>query len=511
MLMKKLKGVTALFCALTLTAAVLSGCSTIKNPAPSEPSKAAQTSVPQKPFRITIMAPMVNTEPTREDNEAFKKVQEYTNTQLEVTWVPSAAYRDKVSTALASGDLPMILTVTDYKFPSLISYIRSGGCWEIGPYIKDFPNLNKYINKDVFNNVSVDGKNHQLFRTRDIAGDGMIFRKDWLEALEIKEPKTLDEFYEMIKAFAAKDPDKNGKSDTLGLTEDKDMRGFKILLAWHGGPNAWEEKSGKLVPDFMTKEFLDTMKFYKRMYTEKIMNQDFAIATRAQKDDNLSKGKAGVVLTGLDQYTRYGDVVKLFPSAKLDLLNTIKGPKGERIMAEAGYTGVFVYPKISVKTEDDLKQILSFYEKCYDPKVSNIFKWGLEGKHYTVENGKAVQTDEQIKLFAAEVNPIRQIKNTKDETALPAGKLTPLDQKKIDLIEKNSNIAVFNPTEPFISNTYTEKGTDLIKLINDARIKYIMGEIDDTAWNKVLEQWTKNGGDKVIHEYEAELSKANKK
>ena len=38
-----------------------------------------------------------------------------------------------------------------------------------------------------------------------------IVRKDWLDELNLPEPATLDDYYNVLKAFTEQDPDGNGK------------------------------------------------------------------------------------------------------------------------------------------------------------------------------------------------------------------------------------------------------------------------------------------------------------
>ena len=44
-----------------------------------------------------------------------------------------------------------------------------------------------------------------------------------------------------------------------------------------------------------------------------------------------------------------------------------------------------------------------------DPEIINLFEWGIEGKHYTMKDGKPARTSDQEELYSLEVNPIMQI------------------------------------------------------------------------------------------------------
>ena len=44
---------------------------------------------------------------------------------------------------------------------------------------------------------------------------GYYIRKDWLRKLELKEPKTVEELYEVLVAFRDQNPNGNGKKDEI--------------------------------------------------------------------------------------------------------------------------------------------------------------------------------------------------------------------------------------------------------------------------------------------------------
>ena len=72
-----------------------------------------------------------------------------------------------------------------------------------------------------------------------------------------------------------------------------------------------------------------------------------------------------------------------------------------------------------------------------------------------------------------------------------------------------TEIAIGNPFLSFISYTYSERGSELDKIIEDARIKYIMGVIDLAGWEAAVAKWRKDGGDKIIEEYTQAYNEVN--
>jgi putative aldouronate transport system substrate-binding protein len=468
---------------------------------------------PKEPKKISLMMVYYFAEPPKKDNIMVQKIEEMTNTKLDITWVPNSAYDNKVNATIASGSLPMVMNVQNNKLSTILSGVRSGMFWEVGPLLKDYPNLKGLYNEQTTYNASIDGKLYGMPHQRPLGLQMLLYRKDWLDNLGMKPPETIDDVYQMAKAFTEKDPDKNGKKDTYGLVEFMpkllSQQGFGNALAWFGAPNGYGVKDGKLYPDFTTDEYLEAMKFYRKMFSEKLMNQDFAAIQQGQAWDGIAKEKAGMYPAVVAHATipNWTALYQANPNAKLDFVTRIKGPKGERVFASNGFNGMYMFPKSSIKTEAELKDTLEFINKLSDPKLEQLLVNGIEGRHYKMENGKPVRLDQ--KLYDDEVTSVIELLITDWKPKLMTG--SPMDEKVNKTYVENSSIAVANPTLPLVSNTQIEKGSELDKLVNDARVKYIYGEVDDAGWKKAIDQWRSNGGDKVIEEYNAEYAKFTKK
>lgn len=482
-----------------------------QQPAASAPagSQAPAQPAAEPPFVITMMNKAVLAEPAREDDPILVALEKLTNTDLKIQWVPTGTYDEKLNATVASGQLPMVILVNP-KQPLVVNAMRAGQFWEVGPYLKDYPNLDKVMNKQVLKNLSVDGKVYTVFRARSLVGDGMIYRTDWLNKLGLKPPTTLDEMYQVIKAFAQNDPDGNGQNDTLGLAEEKSVRGFKLILAASGGGNVWEVKDNQIVPVHESSAYVDAMNWYKRLYQEKLINQDFAITERVQNIDNGNKGLFGFRLGDNDFITRHAELFKINPQAELDTSSLLKGAGGTKLLMDNGYGDAFLIPKQTVKNEADLKKILAFFDKMSTQEGQNIFEWGIEGVHYSIKGGKAERTPEQSSKYTTEVIHLQQAMQVADGSGAMEGavdKYTAKYKAAKKAAADTPDIFVVNPAAAYSSTTWTQKSSQLDKIINDARIKYIMGELNEAGWKAALDNWRKSGGDAVLSEFTQEYQK----
>ncbi|CAM3840584.1 extracellular solute-binding protein [Cohnella lubricantis] len=477
----------------------------------SASASAAPSASNQEPLDLSIMLPIFKTNYPKDDGPVTTEIEKKTNTNIHLQWVPNASYEDKFNITLASGKLPDIIYVPSVKVPSFVNAVKSGAFWEVGSYLKDYKYLSQ-SNEVILNNSSIDGKTYGIYRGRALGRNGINYRKDWLEAVGLQPPKTIDDFYNMLKAFKEQDPDKDGKDDTYGMVLVKWTgswaSGFDIMKLWFGAPNKWGVVDGKLVPEHQTPEYLEALKFMKKLYDEKLINQDFAVFDSAKWNDPVVNGEAGVIVDVTDNAARLDDKIhqalaqegKDDPSVHyVDNMIGVTGDHGLRALPTSGFAGVLAIPKSSVKTEDELKRVLQFLDQMNEPELQSLAGFGIEGKHYTLEDGAAVPSKDTA-LLESEVEGLNQMLPFIPEDQGIKVKQTPLRLQTAKLQKEAEQYVVANPAEPFISTVYSQKGQQLDNIINDARIKFIVGQIDEAELLEAFETWKKTGGDDLVKE-----------
>ncbi|WP_456276439.1 extracellular solute-binding protein [Bacillus sp. AK128] len=439
----------------------------------------------------------------------IKEIEKRTNTKLDMIWVPDAIKEDRLNMAFASGKLPKIVTLTDLKASSVQHSLRSGMFWELGPYLKDYPNL-KEMNEIILNNISVEGKVYGIYRERPISRQGVVIRTDWLRNLGLSMPTSINELYEVARAFTYHDPDGNGMDDTIGFTDRNDLTYgiFKTLASYMGTPNEWGVINNQIIPDFETEPYWNTMHFMKTLYDEKLMNQDFTITSKKQQQDLFVTGKAGIYIGNMvDGIYMRNEAVKLNPSFEMDFTNRIKGPDGKlNVWAIGGQNGMFAIPKTSVKTEEELKKILAFLDRMAEEDIVSLLEIGIEGIHHIKkDDGTYEMLAENKELYERDVKPLLTLKSIGNQELL--NKNEPLRMKFDTLVKDNETFAVMNPTEGLFSPTYTEYGSEIRKIIDNATFHFIIGEMNEEEFHSEIRRWRENGGNQIIEEFNEELVK----
>lgn len=459
-----------------------------------------------EPFSFTIMANLHTPEVPNE--KVLERIEEATNTEIEIQWVPDNNYEDRLNTAFATNSLPeAVFLKNQATFIQFRDAMEDEQFWEVGQYLDQFENLSK-LKDNVLDNTRINGNLYTLYQGRPLSRQGIIYRKDWADNLGLEAPTTTDEFMEMARAFTEDDPDGNGENDTFGVTDRSDLiyGAFKTVASWFGTPNEWGEKDGQLLPEFMFDEYKETMEFFREMHENGYINQDFPVTSKTDQQEFFVNGTAGIYVGSMgDVNSLYNDAVAINPDVELDVHNYVEGPHGEfGIWAIPGYGSLMMFPKSSVETEEQLLKLLGFFDQLMTPEVMNYAYWGIEGEHYEVVEDSALPTEDQS-LFDREVKPYQAIEIGEPETNGRYEGYFDYEPKakSEELFKENENYLIENPAVPLYSETFVNDGARLQEIITDATYNYILGQLDEQGFDDAVENWKSQGGDAIIEEFNA--------
>ena len=483
----------------------LTGCSNDRTTTKAENEQASKENGTETGERqkVSVMSLTFNGSPVPDDNVLVKSLEDYVNYDIEWTWILDADYTDKISTMIAGGTLPEIVLLKNLD-SNTIQNCRAGAFWDLTDYLKDYENLSK-INETILNNTMIDGRVYGIPRTRALMRDGIVYRQDWLSNVGLDVPTNLEEFEDVLRAFTFEDPDGNGKDDTWGLVSTKASTSFDEIAIWFGAPNGWgEDENGNLQPMFMTDEYFESMNWLKGLYDEGILNSDFVTLENSGAKDAFKAQQSGVYLGGVDEANAY---YTYFESQNIEAPMTvtaaIETPAGKVAVSTDGFSGMLAISKEKVKTEEDLKRCLTFLDKLNDEYCANLFNYGIEEVDYDKNEDGMVKKKSSGIISLGDNDGFNQIMmNVVEENVYDQEPVNELAGAIMDVQEENEKYLVANPGKPLLrtSETYNSTGAQLDQMIADARIQYIVGELDENGWNQTIESWKQQGGTAVIEE-----------
>lgn len=463
------------------------GTATQSSSSTSEQSKPE----PAEPPVITMMNEVFGEIP-RDDDTLMTALQEATGVDLEVTWVPNNVYMERLNVTMASDGLPQILMFNGNGSPyqsSILASIRTGMFWELDAYLDEFPNLQTF-HPIVAQNAKVDEKLYFIPRPAAVSRMGTVIREDWLTKLGLEPPKNIDEFYNLAKAFKEQDPDGNGQDDTYGIMLYEGFIPHPLFAAFQV-PNNWKEENGAFTKDVETPEYIEALTFVRKMYQEGLINREFAVAARNEARNDLYNHKVGMTIETTDALVPY--YPQQMEKAGAGAVSWIAGPPLGATYRSQGMMGGALIPKSSVKTEEELKVILSYFNTLRDPEVDKELNkiW---------EDMVTGPVEQRVSIEGLE-------KNLVGDSMMFARPGTPNAEGINQRLKEYMDASVGDPSYGLIAPTYLEKGAQLDTIYKDASIRFVLGEIDEAGFKAAVEQWRSTGGDQVRKELEEAYNK----
>ena len=175
------------------------------------------------------------------DQRIVDQFKEKTGITVELEYVASSGYLEKLQLMLASGEYPDAALFPSTTVQAYIDSVNNGIVVELNDYLteKNAPNLMKYTYDTAWEGVKFFGDDRIMAipRTSLIRNEGIAVRADWMKQIGFGEvfdrenhQVTADEFKEIMKRMTFNDPDGNGKNDTVATSCWADDTSRKLQL-----------------------------------------------------------------------------------------------------------------------------------------------------------------------------------------------------------------------------------------------------------------------------------------
>ena len=449
------------------------------------------------PVEITLALNFDGIEPPPLGADAQRRVEEYTNTRLFPTWY--ANWGQVYPAMLASGDLPDIITTSDNALTR--DSMLAGMFWDLNNFLADTNHI-KNLNPVILQNASQDGMLIGTPKVRPLVRRIILYRKDWADNLGIAHPRTVPEFYEMLRAFTYDDPTGTG-ARTYGLATQTDGLSLTFFSFFFDGPNTWDNRNGEFVHEFTTQEFFQGMSFLRRLFAEGIMHPEWATIPRNQQNVVFQDGMIlGGMLNNTNSFLQNGaPLASRMPESDVAGIIHLVSPTGQvRSIGESGNNGFLSIP--STVPEAKARRIMRFLDMLADEEMASLFVWGIEGIHHTVQNGQAVHIPGTEARFVAEVRypwelPFGVVRY---ETFARPGIFNRFNIMQMEIEDEGELYSHTNPTFGLFSQTMAERGSSLDQLRSDAAVRFVNGIINEDQYWAEVTRWRNQGGDQIARE-----------
>ncbi|QQZ61178.1 extracellular solute-binding protein [Paenibacillus sonchi] len=483
------------------------------------------------------------------DNQYTRNIKNNLNIIVDYSFKASPAnYNQKVSLAIASGDLPDAMIVGPVELREMVEADQLADLTEVyqtyaSPVIKRIVDS---TGGEALNSVTFDGKILALPNVQ-LHADGvhlLWIRKDWLDKLHLEPPQTMEELEEVARAFVEQDPDGNNKQDTIGLAgpsstgklyanflhSTNTLYGFDgIFAAYNAYPGYWLEDNGKVVYGSIQPETKEALGELREMYLSGLIDSEMGV--REDPGESIAGGKTGMFFA--PWWAPYGpidDAVRNHPEANWQAYALPLDRSGEYRPHMSTTTSQFVVVRKGYEHPEAAMLILN-----------NLVLGESQGT-FTTERGP---TEYPLRLTYAptdeteyEVKALRQVfAGTKtaadfldkpeykmlqsDISNIGPVKLGPYDKYDIQYWAPGKNRAMWirayalmvggsplvdNEIKGIFSTTYTQTQTmesrwpKLQQLEDETFLKIILGAAPLDAFDQFAEEWNQQGGDEITRE-----------
>lgn len=329
------------------------------------------------------------------DNPVIKKITELTGVTMDFEFTVGDV-NEKVGVMIAGGDYP------DAIFGEAPKFFDAGALIPVEDYMMKYPNTKAHYEPFMAKmKAGFDGEhaytveNYTLYRKAapifTTGGVGFFIQKAVLADSGYKIPKTVDEYFALIEAYAAKNPTING-AKTIG---------FEILC------DGWRDfclrnpaqhllgagNDGDVIVDLNTYtsslyQITDTAKGYYKKLNEEYHKGMIEAETFTQNyDQYLARLSTGAVLGMFDQAWNFGNATNALKAAGLDertyVAVPLTNPGVQDGYLDATSMTISGTGGISVTTAcKDPDRLFEFWDYLLNRDVQDYLQWGVEGKDW---------------------------------------------------------------------------------------------------------------------------------
>ncbi|RIH88468.1 Lipoprotein LipO [Meiothermus luteus] len=440
--------------------------------------------------------------------EVYQILRDKLGINLKFTMLPTGADGDNRLGALAAAnDLPDLFEVR-----SLALFDRLLQQGQLAPVNKLFPQMPRrtqvrYSDPRRNRLVSVRDQIYGLQERVTLSRQYAIWvRKDWLDRLGLQPPSTLEEFFQVAKAFTERDPDGNGRNDTYGFggVIDYDTAGilpglglgnhFQWVYGAYGVAGTWNYDPRAFAANLRDPNFRRATEFIRRLVEAKVIDPDWATLRRADLRTRWQQGRYGMFFesvgglqAGLQNFYANN------PNAELIMLAPPKGPEGKSSMGTYSSAGwLFVVSKRAMDSGKDAA-IARFLEWAHSGEGYYLLGWGRKGQDYIlVNNVPTVNTQvpisvrgsyTQMRWLAFNANPI-EMRGRYPEITVAGRKfvmyqLMEKAQAQGNWINRTGDVAV----------KAAPNQADIERYVAENLVQFVLGQrpINDTTWRQFLD------------------------
>lgn len=543
------RNISLLLCAALLCGS-LAGCS--GNPGSSSPSSSAgspSASAPassagnapssgEGPVKLTIFSQLnsksANTVTSYEEVLSMQKLEEATGVDIEWQHPPIGQENEQFNLMCASQDLPDMIfwdwsaypggpekAVLDNVIIKLNDLIETGA-----------PNLQALFHQypEMYRQAITDEKTLYTFpfacgacleeETRiHNHFNGPAYRKDWADALNIPEPRTLDEWHDMLAAFKANfDCIPYSATATGGNALSKLAASFGVLEDFY-------MDGDRINHGLLSDGYKQWVQLMVDWYAEGLIDPDYMANDANSLKAKITNGEVGLYIGSMGgNWVSFCKVLEeTVPEANLQYMHWPQGPDGVAYTATSTVNNICNGSGVSITTKcSNIDAAMRYLDYGYSDEGIALLNYGVEGVTYEIDANNEVvftpelkkETDEKGTDYVLGEYAFGGISSWATLQAVPLIKLTrtyPGQYEMVNVWGDVSEALCMPPLTPTV-----EEATTMANIINQVTTyrnemigKIIMGQVPMSEYDAVVASAKAMGLEDAVAIQNAALTRFN--
>ncbi len=461
------------------------------------------------------------------DQYVYPELAKRTGVEIDFEMIAETAYTERLNLIIVSQDYPDIFGQGIGTYDNNpMKAIADDVVIDLAPLLEEnAPDYNALImNSAAFADavVNSDGTICKITSCNiGVQSQGMFIRGDWLDALGLEVPTTIDEMTEVLRAFHnAYDTPMTllvnaDLDDGLAAAFDHSNVGFTRQML---GFQQTAPDSGEVICAMASEGYFDHMALLRQYYAEGLINGDFASISKENGnfESTYYTGQCGIWQEGCEiADASYAENANDPNWVALPMLTPTNGDKETHMSSftevMAGMASVYISTGCA-----NPEMALQFLNYGFTPEGKDLVAFGIEGEtYYKDENGNVqyseLLTDYPDGIRAAEwLYLINSWMPTEQQMASVNMKYSPTAVEAYEMWTEAAKKSDSSMTLPMMLSLTTEENDvvsqycgDLCTHFSEYTAKYIMGTIDEAGFRQAIADADKIGLQEVTAAYQS--------
>ncbi|MEO3751090.1 extracellular solute-binding protein [Streptomyces sp. B6B3] len=453
--------------------------------------------------RITAMTPLWGT-PPESGNPFWQAMDEAIGVRMNWLVQDGNTYGEKLAATVAGSEIPDAVCIPSWEFQGQIPQAISSRFADLGPFLSgdrvlDYPNL-AAIPTEAWQASVFGGALRGLpMPANPNSGVLLYYRQDIFDANGWEQPRSAREFYDFCVEIT-------NARDRVWAIDDPKWFGARMHGVLPDKPLYWRQENGRLINRVETEEYIEALEWTRTLYEAEVVHPD-AVAATGDQTGRFAAGECLMYITGDGSW--YGTAAEQRasnPEFQMNAMDYFAPDGGDPVLWRGNGSSIWTFVNKNL-SEDRVRAVLelaNFTAAPYGTVEQRLKQYGIEGTHYTLEDGLPVRTEQ---------GNIEVVPETYTFIASPQSFVAFPDLPRVveDFTSWQQRNFPFTQDPLFIGRQIQEPArlANLSDAFEDLEDDVVRGRQSIRDLRNAVDDWRRNGGDELRDFYQGLLDEGD--